>query len=74
MRKYENPSKFDERLEKIKVKCPFCGHTFIIPVFEDYKICSYCKKKVDNKTRVHFRFKMRKEIVKQKENTNENKI
>lgn len=67
MRRYENPKKYDAHIDEIKIKCP-CGHTIVMPVFADYLICSHCKKKVNNNTKAHFRFKMRKELGKVKEN------
>ena len=56
-------------LEKLKVKCE-CGHTKIIPVYQDYVICRFCKRKVYNNTRLYFMYKMRKELRKYE---NENK-
>lgn len=66
MRRYENPKKYDAQIDEIKVKCS-CNHTIVMPVYADFLICSHCKKKVLNNTKAHFRYKMRKEMLKNKE-------
>ena len=66
MRRYENPKKYDAHIDEIKVKCS-CNHTIVMPVYADFLICSHCKKKVLNNTKAHFRYKMRKEMLKHKE-------
>jgi hypothetical protein len=50
-------------LEKLKVKC-VCGHTKIMPVYQDYAICNFCKRKMYNNTKMYFMYKLRKEINK----------
>lgn len=50
-------------LEKLKVKC-VCGHTKIMPVYQDTTICTYCKRKIHNNTKMYFMYKLRKEINK----------
>lgn len=50
-------------LEKLKVKCP-CGHSMVMPVYLDYMICDYCGRKVLNNTKLHFMYKVRKELNK----------
>lgn len=42
---------------KIRHYCPKCGHTNSMPVFVDYKICSWCKNMVfkDKKTEFEYR-------------------
>lgn len=48
-------------LEELKVKCE-CGHSMVMPVYIDSKICSYCGKKVKNNTKLYFMYKLRKEL------------
>ena len=50
-------------LEKLKVKCE-CGHTKIMPVYQDTAICEFCKRKIYNNTKMYFMYKLRKEIKK----------
>ena len=50
-------------LEKLKVKCE-CGHTKIMPVYQDTAICKFCKRKIYNNTKMYFMYKLRKEIKK----------
>jgi ribosomal protein L37AE/L43A len=53
-----------ETYTNIKVKCPRCGHTQVIPVYLDSNNCSYCGKKLRNNTRLYFKYKLRKELNK----------
>ena len=50
---------------RLKVKC-ICGHTQVIPVFLDDKICTNCGRKLKNTTKLHFMYKMRKELRNEK--------
>lgn len=50
-------------LEQLKVKC-VCGHTQVMPVYLDKKICSFCGRKVINNSKLYFLYKLRKEIRK----------
>ena len=50
-------------LEKLKVKCE-CGHTKIMPVYQESTICNFCGRKIKNNTKLHFMYKLRKEINK----------
>lgn len=45
------------------VKCK-CGHSVFIPAFKDDSLCDWCKCKVINTTKNHFKYKLRKEINK----------
>ena len=58
--KVENPNKYTDNLQDIKVKCPNCGHSFVIPVFLDTKICKHCNHKVHNNTKMYFDYKLKK--------------
>ena len=53
-----------EMYTNIKNKCPRCGHTQVIPVFKDFGNCSFCGKKISNKTKLHFKYKLQKELNK----------
>lgn len=44
-------SKLIEEKNKFKVKC-ICGHSIVISPRKDYKICSWCGKKVVNKRKI----------------------
>lgn len=68
--KVEKPDKYLEKIQELKVRCPYCGHTIVIPVFVDKQICSYCKRKVQNNSLLYFKYKMRNEL----EKNNEKKI
>lgn len=48
-----------KRYADIKVKCKHCGHTNTMPVFVEEKICSFCKKKIYNNSKAHFKYKLR---------------
>lgn len=50
-------------LEKLKVLC-VCGHKTIMPVYQDFAICKYCKRKLYNNTKLYFMYKVRKELGK----------
>lgn len=52
-----------QKLEELKVKCE-CGHTLIMPVQENYLICSHCMKKVKNNTKAWFVYNYYKTIRK----------
>ena len=56
-----------KKLKELSIKCE-CGHTFIMPVYQDFKICTNCGKKVQNNSLLYFKYKLRKEMnnVKQK--------
>ena len=56
-----------KKLKELNVRCQ-CGHTFIMPVYVDSKICTNCGRKVQNNSLLYFKYKLRKEInnVKQK--------
>lgn len=41
------------------VKCS-CGHSVFIPAYKDKEICNWCKRTVFNKTKNHFKYKIRK--------------
>ena len=60
---YDRVSKYSDAMEELKVKCT-CGHTTVMPVFVDKKICSYCGNIVKNNTKAYFIYKMRKELIK----------
>ena len=53
-----------EMFTNIKNKCSRCGHTQTIPVFKDFGYCSYCGKKIQNQTRLYFKYKLQKELNK----------
>ena len=50
-----------EQLKHLIVKCK-CGHMMLMPVQQDFKICSYCGHKVLNNTKLYFLYKLRKEL------------
>lgn len=50
-----------EQLKHLLVRCS-CGHTMMMPVQEDSTICTHCGKKVLNNTKLHFMYKLRKEL------------
>lgn len=64
--KVENPDKYSDNLQDLKVKCPNCGHSFIIPVFIDSKVCKHCNHIVHNNSKLYFDYKLRK-AMKEKE-------
>ena len=64
---YKTKNIIDEKalteLEQLKVKC-VCGHTQIMPVYQDKTICTHCNKKIKNNTKLYFLYKMRKALKK----------
>ena len=62
----EKPFEYLNKLQDLKVKCLNCGHSSVMPVFVDTKICSHCKHKVINNSKEYFNYKLRK-MVKEKE-------
>jgi len=70
---YDKKQIIDEKalteLSNLLVKCQ-CGHTMIMPVYQDKTICKYCGKKVLNNTKLYFMHKMRKEIKKNEKSNN----
>ena len=59
--------KIQEMYQELKVKCS-CGHSQVIPAFRDYWNCNYCGKKLRNNTKLHFLYKMRKELENEEQN------
>ena len=57
--------KYQDNLEELKVKCK-CGHSLTMPAFVNKGICSYCGSTVYNNTKLHFKYKLRKEMEKLK--------
>ena len=53
-----------------RLKCP-CGHVIIFSVLNDYKICSWCGRKVKNKTKARFVYLLRKTMEDKNENIGE---
>ena len=43
------------------IKCK-CGNSMSIPACKDFAICTWCGKKIYNKTKNHFKYKLRKEV------------
>ena len=62
MNRKELDIKMFKTYSEINVKCKYCGHTNTIPVYLDSKYCGYCKKKIYNKGKLYFKYKMRKEL------------
>ena len=59
----EEPEKYAKGLQEIQLLCK-CGHSIMIPVQDEDKICSYCGNKVKNGTWARFKylyFKTRRE-------------
>ena len=52
--------KYCKELEPCKVYCK-CGHSIIFPVYDEYKICSHCGRKVKNTSKTRFRYLLLKE-------------
>lgn len=52
-----------KRYADIKVKCKHCGHTNTMPVFVEEKLCSFCKKKIYNNSKAHFKYKLRNMLL-----------
>lgn len=48
----------DKNRTEVKVYCKYCGHSQQIPAYVDQKICSYCKKMIQNNSKAHFRYKL----------------
>lgn len=64
--KAEKPFEYMDKIQDLKVKCPNCGHTSVMPVYVDTKICNHCKHKIQNNSKEYFNYKLRK-MVKEKE-------
>ena len=64
MNTYQEDSRMFRALSEIKVKCKNCGHTMTMPVSIDSKVCSWCKKKVQNNSRRYFKYRLIKELRK----------
>lgn len=61
--KYDTVAKYSDAMEELKVKCS-CGHSTVMPVFVNQKICSFCGNIVKNNTKAYFLYKLRKELNK----------
>ena len=58
----------------IKVKCK-CGHSIIIPVWVNYRVCSYCGKRIRNNTKAWFKYQFKKKAKEiQDGNSTDNKL
>ena len=44
-------------------KCK-CGHTMTIPAFKDTAICTWCGKRIKNKSKDHFKYTINKMLKK----------
>ena len=64
--KAEKPFEYMDKIQDLKVKCTNCGHTSVMPVYVDTKICNHCKHKIQNNSKEYFNYKLRK-MVKEKE-------
>lgn len=60
---YIEDSKIAKSYTDVTIKCT-CGHSMAMPVFVDEKICNFCGRKVCNKSKAYFKYKMRKELNK----------
>lgn len=56
---FDNSLKLDAIKTQLTVKCK-CGHSVIIPVYEDKKLCTYCNNYVHNNTPMRFKYYFRK--------------
>lgn len=68
--KKENPEKYANALEPIRMLCPNCKHSLMIPVFQQYKVCSWCGFKALNNTKARFEYMLRKKMNQNEENNN----
>lgn len=50
-----------------RLKCP-CGHVIIFSVLNDYKICSWCGRKIINTTKARFKYMLKKKMEEENEN------
>ena len=66
MNRLSNDIKLQEMYQQIKSKC-VCGHTQVIPAFLDEQICKHCGRKIINKSKHHFIYKLRKELANEKD-------
>lgn len=55
----EQPEKYANALREIHFLCE-CGHTIMIPVQQQYKVCSFCGKKNLNTTKARFKYMLNK--------------
>lgn len=60
----DDDSKLFKTITSLKTRCK-CGHTEFMPVYVDSKYCSYCGKKLQNKSKPHFIYKLKKLISKE---------
>lgn len=51
-----------KRYADIKVKCKHCGHSNVMPVYVEDRICSWCKRKIQNDSKGYFMYKLRKQL------------
>jgi len=65
----EEPEKYAKALREIHFLCS-CGHTIMIPVQDQYKVCSYCGKKNLNTTKARFKYMLRKKMKQSEKNNN----
>lgn len=57
--------KVQQELDKLNVKCKFCGHTMFMKVQQDFKICTHCRRKVLNNSKAYFIYKLQKTMKKE---------
>ena len=62
----EEDTRMFQAFATIRVKCNYCGHSNTIPVFDDYKNCRWCGKKIKNNTKAYFKYQIRKRLEENK--------
>ena len=58
----EQPQKYAKAMRDITYLCPVCKHSMVFPVWQTYKVCSWCGWKVRNNTKEHFKYMLRKKM------------
>lgn len=73
MHNLRKKEQYYDAIQEYKKKCQ-CGHTQLVPTFEEYVICSHCKRKIfrddlkqqeaiEKRKRDDFKFKIKKVLV-----------
>lgn len=61
-----------KELDQLKVTCK-CGHVVVMPVFKDFIVCNYCGNRVNNNTKLYFKYKLRMSMDAKLKELNENR-
>lgn len=62
----EEDDRMFQEMSKHRKKCKHCGHSSVIPVYVDKKVCSWCGNYVFRTDEIEFKFRLEEKLKKGK--------